>query len=97
MYTPATRLLEPTSLQKRQNLLELRHLLVYFCVENRRKGGNMVVLPPNFDLRQTILMDGSFGPQDMEHLAYALSTDMTQIDMLRTPLMNWKQRKSPAN
>ena len=46
----------------------------------------MVVLPPNFDLRQTILMDGSFGPQEMECLAYALSTDMNQIEILRNAI-----------
>ena len=43
----------------------------------------MVALPPDFDLRETILMDGSFGPQETERLAHALSTDMTQIDALR--------------
>ena len=43
---------------------------------------NMVTLPPDFDLRQTIVMDGSFGPQEMQWLAYVLSTDMTQSDIL---------------
>jgi len=46
----------------------------------------MVVLPPDFDLRQTVLMDGSFGPQEMEWLAHVLSTDMTQIDALRNAI-----------
>jgi DNA-directed RNA polymerase subunit alpha len=43
----------------------------------------MVNLPLDFDLRQTILMDGSFGPQETERLAYVLSADVTQIDVLR--------------
>ena len=43
----------------------------------------MVVLPPDFDLRQTVLTDGSFGPQDAERLAFALSVDMTQAEVLR--------------
>jgi len=46
----------------------------------------MVVLPPDFDLKQTILMDGSFGPQEAERLAYALSSDVTQIDVLRNAI-----------
>ena len=46
----------------------------------------MVVLPPDFDLRQTILMDGSFGPQETEYLASALGADMTQIDVLRNAI-----------
>ena len=46
----------------------------------------MVALPPDFDLRQTILMDGSFGPQDVSSLAYALSIDLTQIDVLRNAI-----------
>jgi len=46
----------------------------------------MVVLPPDFDLRQIISMDGSFGPQEVEWLAFALSTDMTQIDVLRNAI-----------
>ena len=44
----------------------------------------MVVLPPDFDLKQTILMDGSFGPLETERLACALSCDVTQIDVLRS-------------
>jgi DNA-directed RNA polymerase subunit alpha len=43
----------------------------------------MVVLPPDFDLKQTILMDGAFGPQELERLAHVLSADVTQIDVLR--------------
>ena len=46
----------------------------------------MVVLPPDFDLRQTILMDGSFGPLEMERLTSVLSVDMTQIDTLRNAI-----------
>jgi len=44
------------------------------------------MLPPDFDLRQTILMDGSFGPREAERLAYALSTDMTQNEVLRNAI-----------
>ena len=46
----------------------------------------MVVLPPDFDLRQTILTGSSFGPQESELIAYALSVDMTQVDVLRNAL-----------
>ena len=46
----------------------------------------MVILPPDFDLRQTILLDGSFGPQETERLAYVLSSDVTQIDILRSAI-----------
>ncbi|MCL2005670.1 MAG: tetratricopeptide repeat protein [Planctomycetaceae bacterium] len=46
----------------------------------------MVALPPDFDLRQTILMDGPFGPQETERLTHALSADVTQIELLRTAI-----------
>jgi len=46
----------------------------------------MVTLPTDFDLKQTILMSGSFGPQETERLAYVLSSDMTQIDVLRSAI-----------
>ena len=46
----------------------------------------MVVLPPDFDLKQTILVDGSFGPHETERLAYVLSSDVTQIDVLRSAI-----------
>ena len=46
----------------------------------------MVVLPPDFDLKQTILLDGSFGPLAVEWLAHALSSDLTQIDILRSAI-----------
>jgi len=35
----------------------------------------MVSSPPDLDLKQTILMDGSFGPQETERLAAVLSAD----------------------
>jgi DNA-directed RNA polymerase subunit alpha len=46
----------------------------------------MVALPPDFDLKQTILSDGSFGPQETERLSAALSSDVTQIDVLRNAI-----------
>jgi len=46
----------------------------------------MVILPPDFDLKHTILTDGPFGPQETERLAYALSADVTQIDILRNAI-----------
>ena len=46
----------------------------------------MVVVPPDFDLRQTILMDGPFGPQETARLAFVLSTDMTQLEILRNAI-----------
>jgi DNA-directed RNA polymerase subunit alpha len=61
----------------------------------------MVVLPPDFDLKQTILMDGPFGPQETERLAHVLSTDVTQIDVLRSAIdeleaEETKSKLSPA-
>jgi|GEM_PF-199700 len=43
----------------------------------------MVDLPPDFDLKQTVVMDGPFGPQEAERLAYVLSTDAMQAELLR--------------
>jgi DNA-directed RNA polymerase subunit alpha len=43
----------------------------------------MVTTNSEFDLKQTILLDGPFGPQETERLALALSTDVTQLDILR--------------
>ena len=51
-----------------------------------RKENIMVVLPPDFDLKQTVLTDGSFGPLETERLAYALSVDITQVDLLRNAI-----------
>ena len=56
----------------------------------------MVVVPPDFDLKQTIVMDGSFGPQEAERLTYVLSTDVTQSDVLRSAIdeMETEEAKS---
>jgi len=61
----------------------------------------MVVSPPDFDLKQTILMDGSFGPQETERLAAALSVDVSQIDVVRSAIdeleaEDAKSKLSPA-
>jgi len=63
---------------------------------------DMVVLPPDFDLKQTILMDGSFGPQEVGWLAHVLSTDMTQLEVLRNAVdeleaEEGKNKLSPAS
>jgi len=54
----------------------------------------MVVLPPDFDLRKTIVMDGPFGPQETERLAYVLSADVTQIDILRNAIDELESEES---
>jgi len=61
----------------------------------------MVSLPTDLDLKQTILMDGSFGPQETERLAAVLSADVTQIDVLRSAIdeleaEDAKSKLSPA-
>jgi DNA-directed RNA polymerase subunit alpha len=56
----------------------------------------MVVLPPDFDLKQTILMDGAFGPQEMERLAHVLSSDVTQIDVLRNAIDELEAEESTS-
>ena len=61
----------------------------------------MVVLPPDFDLRQTILTDGSFGPQEVEQLVAVLGADVTQLEVLRNAIdeleaEDSKNKLSPA-
>jgi DNA-directed RNA polymerase subunit alpha len=46
----------------------------------------MVALPADFDLKQTVLLDGSLGPQESERLALVLSSDVTQIEVLRNAI-----------
>jgi len=54
----------------------------------------MVVLPPDFDLKRTVVMDGPFGPQETERLAYVLSTDVTQVEALRNAVDELNAEKS---
>ena len=46
----------------------------------------MVTVPPDFDLKQTVVMDGPFGPQEAERLALVLSADISQIEVLRNAI-----------
>ena len=56
----------------------------------------MVVLPPDFDLKQTILTNGSFGPKETDRLAYALSVDITQVDILRNAIDELEAEESTS-
>ena len=60
-----------------------------------------MVVPPDFDVKQTIVMDGSFGPKEAERLALVLSSDVTQSETLRNAIdeleaEDSKNKLSPA-
>ena len=55
-----------------------------------------MVLPTDFDLKQAILADGSFGPQEAEAIAHALSIDMTQGEALRNAIDQLENEESKS-
>lgn len=54
----------------------------------------MIAQSPEFDLKQVILIDGSFGPKETERLTEAVSRDMTQFDLLREAVSELEDKES---
>lgn len=54
----------------------------------------MLTQDPEFDLKQTILIDGSFGPKETEKLAYVVSHDFTQFENLRDAIQELEDKES---
>jgi DNA-directed RNA polymerase subunit alpha len=51
-----------------------------------------------FDVRQVVLLNGSFGPQEVQQLVEAIGSDPSQYDVLRDAVgeLQTKEEKSPA-
>ena len=53
----------------------------------------MVVSSAEFDVKQVILIDGSFGPRETDELAYAVGHDYSQFDALREAVGELESRE----
>ena len=54
----------------------------------------MVTQTAEFDLKQIVLIDGSFGPKETERLAQAVSHDFIQFEALREAVDELKSKES---
>ncbi len=54
----------------------------------------MVSQTLDFDLKQTVLIDGSFGPQETQRIAQAVNRDYSQFETLREAIGELKDKES---
>lgn len=59
----------------------------------------MVTQSPDFDVKQLVLFDGSFGPREIDRLSNILSRDFSQFEVLKEAVdeLQHKEELSPAS
>ena len=54
----------------------------------------MVTTPPDFDVKQVVLYDGTFGPREIEQLLILTSRDFTQFEILKETVQELENKQS---
>ena len=65
-----------------------------------RKNSTMVAQTPDFDLKQVVLYNGTFGPREIDRITAVISWDFTQFEMLKEAVAELETKEeelSPAS